>query len=420
MGKRIFQYPEVTELAEDDYIMIDSEADDTRCILASKIAPSLMSKTVTERKVYTASEDGVKGYSSVNVKVPFTNITDLEGDIVTFDDGEDFPLAGLKVSIEPIQEGSGDPSPTNIRPISGWSEANVSVCGKNLFNPSSLTEGKTINSDGSIDNQANRSATIEGIPIQPNSRYTISYAESIRHGVFYYDKDDNFISFLAWGNNPRAFLTPSNAYYVRFSFEDGTAPTNVMLSIGETAQPYTAYNGHTYTIPFTDAQGNPIEVFGGELDVVNGGGQPSPLKKVVYDGSNDEDWRHYGGNRVTVVVDDFTSPASGVTANIMCDKLKTITKSQQGGTEYVISGSDEGYHQFMVNVGISDIAELRTWLSNNPITVVYELATPSTFTSQPTSIKSLEGTNNVWADCGKSLVSYQKAWIQPDFTPDNN
>jgi hypothetical protein len=52
--------------------------------------------------------------------------------------------------------------------------------------------------------------------------------------------------------------------------------------------------------------------------------------------------------------------------------------------------------------------------------VVFPLATEGTFTSQPTSIKSLEGNNNVWGDCGKSLVSYQKTWVQPDFTPDNN
>ena len=36
-------------------------------------------------------------------------------------------LKGLSVSIEPVQSGSGNPSPTNIRPISGWSEAKIWV-----------------------------------------------------------------------------------------------------------------------------------------------------------------------------------------------------------------------------------------------------------------------------------------------------
>jgi hypothetical protein len=33
----------------------------------------------------------------------------------------------LEVGIEAVQEGSGDPSPENIRPISGWDEVNVTV-----------------------------------------------------------------------------------------------------------------------------------------------------------------------------------------------------------------------------------------------------------------------------------------------------
>lgn len=36
-------------------------------------------------------------------------------------------MPSLKVGIEPVQSGSGDPSPENIRPISGWTAANVNV-----------------------------------------------------------------------------------------------------------------------------------------------------------------------------------------------------------------------------------------------------------------------------------------------------
>ena len=167
-----------------------------------------------------------------------------------------------------------------------------------------------------------------------------------------------------------------------------------------------------YNITFTDGT-NPLTVYGGYVDLVSGQLVVNRGHEI-YDGSNDEDWRHYGGNRVTVAVDDFTSPASSVTANIMCDKLKTITKSQQGSLEYVISGSDEGYHQFMVNVGISDITELRTWLSNNPITVVYELAQPLTYSLTKQQIKSLVGVNNIFADTGDSVVDYRKLWVMPE------
>jgi hypothetical protein len=36
----------------------------------------------------------------------------------------------------------------------------------------------------------------------------------------------------------------------------------------------------------------------------------------------------------------------------------------------------------------------------NGVQLVYELATPTTFTTQPTLIKSLNGQNNLSVDCG--------------------
>lgn len=46
---------------------------------------------------------------------------------------EGYPL-GVKVSWTPTQEGSGDPSPENIRPIKGRTEIKVERCGENLLN----------------------------------------------------------------------------------------------------------------------------------------------------------------------------------------------------------------------------------------------------------------------------------------------
>ena len=54
---------------------------------------------------------------------PLTFLTDLAR-----------PLKSLVASFTPIQSGSGDPSPTNVRSISGWSGVNVTHCGQNLLN----------------------------------------------------------------------------------------------------------------------------------------------------------------------------------------------------------------------------------------------------------------------------------------------
>lgn len=53
------------------------------------------------------------------------------GSIASFEDGaEDVPVKSLSVTIEPVQSGTGDPSPSNIRPISGHTQAVVTRTGE--------------------------------------------------------------------------------------------------------------------------------------------------------------------------------------------------------------------------------------------------------------------------------------------------
>ena len=51
------------------------------------------------------------------------------GSIASFPDGAAMPVRDLSVDIEPVQAGSGDPSPENVRPISGWTECKVTRTG---------------------------------------------------------------------------------------------------------------------------------------------------------------------------------------------------------------------------------------------------------------------------------------------------
>ena len=48
------------------------------------------------------------------------------GSLVHIMDGADgVPLRNVSVDIKPIQSGSGDPTPSNIRPIYGWDGTRV-------------------------------------------------------------------------------------------------------------------------------------------------------------------------------------------------------------------------------------------------------------------------------------------------------
>jgi hypothetical protein len=66
-------------------------------------------------------------------------VESASGAIASFGDGADnIPMKDVLVHIEPVQAGSGDPSPDNVRPITGWTGAKVTRTGKNLCDPSKI------------------------------------------------------------------------------------------------------------------------------------------------------------------------------------------------------------------------------------------------------------------------------------------
>lgn len=83
--------------------------------------------TITANGEYRAPSGKAYGKVTANVPAPSNAIykqtlSNLPQPIATFT-GADAPIDSLKASIEGVQSGSGDPSPSNIRPISGWSSA---------------------------------------------------------------------------------------------------------------------------------------------------------------------------------------------------------------------------------------------------------------------------------------------------------
>ena len=68
----------------------------------------------------------------------------VSGDVAHFRTPSRVPITSLKLHCYPKQEGSGDPSPTNVRPIHGWAELNLNRCHKNLIKPY-YTEETTLN-----------------------------------------------------------------------------------------------------------------------------------------------------------------------------------------------------------------------------------------------------------------------------------
>ena len=87
-----------------------------------------------------------------NILMSQPHLTTESANPLTFQTDISANLKDCKVYFEPVQEGSGDPSPDNVRPISGWDGVTVYKSKRNLL----ITDGITftgssyINKDGNI------------------------------------------------------------------------------------------------------------------------------------------------------------------------------------------------------------------------------------------------------------------------------
>lgn len=256
--------------------------------------------SVTDNGTY--SEEG-KAYSPVSVNVPLPqnayllkSVANLPQAIASFNDGQEMVMSSLKVTIEPQQGGSGDPSPENVRPISGWDEVNVRVA-DDVETP-----------------------TVENV-------YTIDL--------------------------------------------DGTR-------------------------------------YGSTLDVINGSGTMNKdsvslnsIDAFSSDAVNENGYIRYNCGIV----------GKAHNFNILCDKIKVIQSTvQASANEELISGNANNNKLYFtidstklsgdLSTSTGRSNALKAYLATNDIQVVYELATPLTIQLTPTAVKSLLGSNNVWADTG--------------------
>lgn len=156
------------------------------------------------------------------------------------------------------------------------------------------------------------------------------------------------------------------------------------LEIGTTATDYQPYQGFETT---TLQLNQPLrELPNGVKDTIENGVVTRRVGEITYDGSSDENWAlgvSYGEKYVR-----FSTSAPNITTsqykvgNVICDKFPYRPyedSSVSPDSEYIIAGS--GYMYVLIEksrLSESTAQGFKTWLQSNPITVWYELATPTT------------------------------------------
>ena len=195
--------------------------------------------------------------------------------ICSFSDGADgAPLKSLIFSIEPNQSGSGDPSPQNIRPITGWTQCDAVAAGVNLLDSSDCINDVFLA-------VANNVATVTSIAgasvyyakVKPNTTYTLSHDNGDRNVICGYSSvptigatSTSVLYNSGIAVSPRTFTTGPNDTYVAIYVNryPTSKPTKIQLEVGSTDHTYAA---PTIT-PITIALGQ--TVYGGYVDALRG------------------------------------------------------------------------------------------------------------------------------------------------------
>lgn len=96
---------------------------------------SSTSENPVQNKVINAELSDVK--EDLNEKADII-ISSAEGTVASFSDGAEYDAVSVIAHFEPYQEGTGDPSPDNIRPISGWTGLNILTSDEDTTNPTTI------------------------------------------------------------------------------------------------------------------------------------------------------------------------------------------------------------------------------------------------------------------------------------------
>lgn len=350
-----------------------------------------------------------KTYSSVLAPIEFS------GNPVTFEGRKEGSPIHVIVSWEPKQSGEGNPSPENIRPITGLDEVTVQRSEKNLMpyqkpSPSVYTDNGvtyTWNDDGSVhvsgtasEQSDSNTMNFENFSLPPGNYRMIAPAQSGVKTSFVVKKASTGTNF--WYNSINNITIESGdvPQYFYVAVDAGVVVDTTVyafLSYGTdipSADDYEPYIGATATLDL------PSTVYGGEVDLATGKGAET-WTYLAFDGT--EDWESNNNsinNGLQYSLNcgvDLPSIEQG--DNRICTHFSTSNFVYWN--QMVTNNFATNAQYIRVQSSISTLEEWKAYLAaqvsaGTPVTIAYKLVTPQSIQATGSqSLPSLPGTNTL-------------------------
>lgn len=302
---------------------------------------------------------------------------------------ENYPL-GVKATWEPVQEGSGTPSPENIRPIKGRDSATVERCGENLW------------SLGNVGFKQYKEISIN----YPAGQYVLSYeveTEStddtvqvgwLVDGKWKYSQEQKNqqikISIIASVgiSGLRFYGGSSPAYRGNVTYK------NIQLELGNAPTTYAPYTGQTATLNL------PRTIYGGTVDAVTGEGNEN-AKIITLDGNE----LKFTKANIYISLPAHSAPGISKGGIICCSHFNRRLFAVNTTYELCFLLESDMTSLF------ASVDDLNAYLAaqyaaGTPVQIAYKLAEPMPFTApgaQP--IPALSGVNTVLTDADSATVT---------------
>jgi len=353
--------------------------------------------------------------------------------------GNPISISGLKsnqlainpvITLEPIQAGSGDPSPSNVRAISGYDKIEVLSCRKNILENKAVTRTMngvqyTINQDGSF--IANRIETSS-----QSSYIVITNADNIIDGETPFKAGltikattgvEGYNLSCKYSNgtydallNDVSITLPYDIVSIFLEFLASSSPSNMhiypMVRVGgdNTWESYNPLTNIQHTLGQT--------IYGGTLDVEKGI-LTVDRGYAIFDGSSDEGWEFAGAGYQSLFAaqQELTNCADGSVTHAYENWFSSYSpsiyyeQSNAGANPHIIS-YDRISNYIYVNYGaVITLETFKTNLASHPLQICYELETPFTIQLTPKEISLLKDYAYVSTNGTNMSFSYKNGEI---------
>lgn len=363
------------------------------------------------------------------------------------------PIKSLKINYSPIQLGTGNSSPDNIRPINGWNNIELTRCGINLLQcdtyynrtASGITYTGTRNSQGEIESVAisgtktttncftNLNYKDNTLRWPPDGNYATYSYSSQANVIFVNDKEvvtigdrqpmrDEISRWQVYNLQTKAEYITSSAriQIVPYSSKNAVISSVVKPLIclaQDQGCDFEPYNGQTINITL------PTTLYGGTIDL-DTGEIVQNYQLFSFDGTENWETVYFGtpnsSSRIMIWLDTISGHNN---YDQYRNRPVYCSHFSYGGTgsttwgEYrynPTSGTPPRAYFTIVDPNaehFGTLANFKQFLADQvtngtPVQALIPLTIPKHQQIDPITLKTLRGINNIWSDAGTVSLQY--------------